>query len=105
MGLKPTSRLYVPTAAIFVFATVYFMPPGMLRGFCVRLMGVHAFVLRHRLQRPVQRIWIVDVCALLFLAIAYDKSDRIRTTIGIDTEYVIGVAFSILVVCVTHLDA
>lgn len=105
MGLRPTSRLSLPIAAMFAFATVYFMPPGMLQGFCVWLMGVLAFVVSRRLQRPVPRIWIVLSCLLLLFAIAYDKSGRVRLMIGIDTEYVLGVAFSILVVCVAHLDA
>ena len=105
MGLRPTNRLSLPIAAMFAFATVYWMPPGMLQGFCVWLMGVLAFVLSRRLQRPVPRIWIVLSCLLLLFAIAYDKSGRVRSMIGMDTEYVLGVAFSILVVCVAHLDA
>ena len=105
MGLRPTSRLSLPIAATFAFATVYFMPAGMLQGFCVWLMGVLAFVVSRRLQRPVQRIWIVLSCVLLVLAIAYDKSGRVQLMIGIDTEYVIGVAFSVVVVCIARLDA
>lgn len=105
MGLRPTNRLSLPIAATFASATVYFMPPAMLQGFCVWLMGVLAFVVSRRLQRPVQRIWIVLSCLLLHFAIAYDKSGSVRTIIGIDTEYVLGVVFSILVICIAHLDA
>ena len=105
MGLNATSRASLPIAGIVTFATVYFMPPGLLQGFCVWLMGVLAFVASCRLRHPVRRIWIVLSCLLVVGAIAYDKSGRIRITIGIDTEYVIGIAFAILVFCVAHLDA
>ena len=105
MGLRPASSYSLPVAAVVTFATVYFMPPGMLQGFCVWLMGVLAFVVSRRIQRPVRRIWIVLSCALVVLAIAYDKSGRVRSTIGIDTEYVIGVAFSMLVISVARLDS
>lgn len=105
MGVRPASRTSLPVAAVFAFGAVFFMPPGMLQGFCVWLMGVLAFVASRRLQRPVGRIWIVLSCLLLILAIAYDKSARTRAMIGMDTEYVIGIAFSILVFCVAHVDA
>lgn len=105
MGLRPASRLSLPIAAAFAFGAVYFMPPGMLQGFCVWLMGVLAFVVSQRLQRPVRSVWIALSCVLLVMAIAYDKSGRVRTMIGVDTEYVIGTAFSILVICIAHLDA
>jgi peptidoglycan/LPS O-acetylase OafA/YrhL len=105
MGLRPAGRFSLPVAAMAAFATVYFMPPGMLQGFYVWLMGVLAFVVSHRLQRPVHRIWIVLSCTLLILAIAYDKSGHVRSTIGIDTEYVLGVTFSILVITIAHLDS
>ena len=105
MGLRPTSRLSLPIAAIFAFASAYFMPPGMLQGFGVWLMGVLAFVASHRMRRPVRRLWIALSCLLLVSAIAYDKSGRVRVMIGIDTEYVIGIAFAIFVFCIAHLDA
>lgn len=113
MGVNPPSKLAHPWAAklarpfavVLVFASVYCMPAGMLQGFCVWLMGVLAFVASQRLTRPVQRMWIVLSCVLVVLAIAYDKSGRVRSTIGIDTEYVLGVAFAILVICVAHVDS
>ncbi len=105
MGLRPTNRFSLPVAGMVAFVTVYFMPLGMLQGFCVWLMGVMAFVVSRTLQRPVRRIWIVLSLLLLVLAIGYNKSASIRTMIGIDSEYVIGFAFSIVVISIAHLDS
>ena len=92
-------------SAFVVGATAYLMSAGMLLGFCVWLMGVLAFVAVGRLKQPVRVIWIALSLVLLACAIAYNKSARLQSTLGIDVDLALGFCFSVLVVCVARIDA